>query len=105
MSYFKQLSTRYFSTAKKLGFTWMDLVKRTTREKVINKVIKYKMKKIKDDIKKDSVKIAIRKAKLDLKEGKLKATLLKEKEDMVRKEHEKIMKKQKQTADVLIFQR
>ena len=43
MNSFKQLSTRHFKDAKKLGFTWMDLVKRETRQKVISKVIEHKM--------------------------------------------------------------
>ena len=42
MNFFKQLSTRYLKDAKILGYTWMDLLKRGTRQKVINKVQKYK---------------------------------------------------------------
>ena len=38
MSFLKDLSTRYYKNAKQLNYTWMDLVKKTTREKVIDDV-------------------------------------------------------------------
>ncbi|KAL9966658.1 hypothetical protein ACROYT_G024769, partial [Oculina patagonica] len=38
----KQLSNSYLSDAKKIGYTWMDLVKKATRQKVINEIQKYK---------------------------------------------------------------
>ena len=49
MNFQKQLSNRYLKDAKILGYTWMDLLKRVTRQKVINKVIKYKSNKVIDD--------------------------------------------------------
>ena len=42
MNHLKELSTRYLNDAKSLGYTWIDLLKKTTRKKVINKVINYK---------------------------------------------------------------
>ena len=38
MNFLKDLSTRYYQDAKQLNYTWMDLVKKTTREKVIDDV-------------------------------------------------------------------
>ena len=35
----KNLSTNYLEDAKKLGYTWKDLLRKATRETVINKVI------------------------------------------------------------------
>ena len=39
MNFLKDLSTRYYKDAQKLNYTWMDLVKKTTRQKVIDDVI------------------------------------------------------------------
>ena len=41
MSFLKQLSTRYYKDARRLNYTWMDLVKKTTRQKVIDDVELY----------------------------------------------------------------
>ena len=47
MNFFKQLSTRYYNDAQTLNHTWMDLVKKTTRQKVIDDVIRFQnIKKI-----------------------------------------------------------
>ena len=45
MNILKQLSIRYLQTAKKLGYTWFDLLKRSTRHNVITKVHIYEAKK------------------------------------------------------------
>ena len=45
MNFLKQLSTRYYKDAEILGYTWIDLVKKATRQKVINKVINHKFTK------------------------------------------------------------
>ena len=39
MNFLKQLSTQYYKDAKKLGYTWIDLLKKETRQKAIRKVI------------------------------------------------------------------
>ena len=49
MNTFKQLSIRYLQTAKKLGYTWFDLLKRSTRHNVITKVHIYEAKKDADN--------------------------------------------------------
>ena len=36
------LSTRYLKDAKRLGYTWTDLLKKDARQKVIDKVQTYK---------------------------------------------------------------
>ena len=41
MSFFKRLST-YLDDAKKLGFTWRDLLRRGTRQNVINDIQRYR---------------------------------------------------------------
>ena len=41
MNFFQRLSTRYLNDAKTLGYTWMDLLKKETRQKVIKKVKRY----------------------------------------------------------------
>ena len=38
MSFLKNLSKQFYQDAKQLNHTWMDLVKKTTREKVIDDV-------------------------------------------------------------------
>ena len=86
----KILSERYLNDAKRLGYKWQDLLRKATRDKVIDKVIKFRDTETK--------KQAIRDAKL------------KKKTDKIKRAHEKIMKTEpktetKQTADVLIFQR
>ena len=45
MHILKQLSTRYLTDAKKLGYTWYDLLNKATRQTVIDKVNRYKAKK------------------------------------------------------------
>ena len=46
MSFLKDLSTRYYKDAKTLDYKWMDLVKKITRQKVIDDVILFKNIKI-----------------------------------------------------------
>ena len=67
MNFLKNLSTRYYSDAKTLNYTWMDLLKRTTRDKVINKVINNRMTKAINKAKRDSLEQIIKNAKFDKK--------------------------------------
>ena len=53
MNFLKDLSTRYYKDAKQLNYTWMDLVKKTTRQKVIDDVQLFQMIK---KAKKDTIK-------------------------------------------------
>ena len=83
MSFLKDLSTRYYKDAKTLDYKWMDLVKKTTREKVIDDVRLFKNIKM------------INKAEEDTIRNKIINKQLKEMEDKVKREHVKIMKQQK----------
>ena len=38
MSFLKNLSEQFYQDAKQLNYTWMDLVKKTTRDKAIDDV-------------------------------------------------------------------
>ena len=57
MSFLKDLSTRYYKDAKQLNYTWMDLVKKTTREKVIDDFRLFKNIKIMNKAEEDTKKI------------------------------------------------
>ena len=85
------LSKRYLDDAKRLGYKWSDLIKKETREKVINEVINLRMTE------------AIKKAKEDSKKQAKHDAILKKKMDKIKRMNEKIIGKQ--TVDVLIFQR
>ena len=56
MNFFKDLSTHYYKDAKTLNYTWMDLVKKTTRQKVIDDVQLFQIKKMIKKAKKDTIK-------------------------------------------------
>ena len=56
MSFLKDLSTRYYKDAKQLNYTWMDLVKKITRQKVIDDVQLFQIKKMIKKAKKDTIK-------------------------------------------------
>ena len=83
MSFLKRLSS-YLTDAKKIGYTWRDLVKKATRQNVINKVQKYKNDKILYD--------AI-KARVD---GAQKGLRLQQMEDEVKRNHKRLIRRQKQ---------
>ena len=76
MNFLKDLSTSYYKDARRLNYTWMDLVKKTTREKVIDDVRLFKNIKIMNKSKQD----------------KIKSKQLKMMEDEVKREHFKIIK-------------
>ena len=84
MNFLKDLSTRYYKDAKQLNYTWMDLVKKTTREKVIDDVRLFKNIKM------------INKAEEDTIRNKIIDKQLKKMEDEVKREHLEIMKQKKQ---------
>ena len=82
MSFLKNLSTHYYKNAKQLNYTWMDLVKKTTRDKVIGDVILFK-----------SIKL-MTKAETDTMKNKIWDKTLKEMEDKLKRENVKINKQQ-----------
>ena len=85
MNFFKDLSTRYYKDARRLNYTWMDLVKKTTRQKVIDDVILFQNIKM------------INKAEEDTIRNKIIDKQLKKMEDEVKREHVKIMKQKTKT--------
>ena len=89
MNFFKQLSTRYYNDAQTLNHTWMDLVKKTTRQKVIDDVIRFQNIKM------------INKAEEDTIRNKIIDKQLKKMEDEVKREHERIMKQQKPSTKIV----
>lgn len=84
MNFFKQLSTRYLKDAKILGYTWMDLIKKATRQEVINKVQSYKMNK--------AMNKEMNKAKKDTKYYERRKLIFQKKLDEIKREHERIKK-------------
>ena len=97
MNFFKELSSRYYLTAKKLGYSWMDLIKKVTREKVINKVINHKFTKSIKKAEKDSIKQTIRDTKFQQKMSKVREFDIKLKMDKIKRVNKKIMKKHLKT--------
>ena len=79
------LSKRYLDDAERLGYKWLDLIKKETREKVIGEVINLRMTE------------AIKKAKQDSKKEAKHDAKLKKKMDKINRMNEKIIGKQ--TAD------
>ena len=88
MSFLKNLSEQFYQDAKQLNYTWMDLVKKTTREKVIDDVRLLKNIEIMTKAEKDRMK------------NKLRGKILKEMEDKVKRENVKIMKPKTQIKQV-----
>ena len=101
MNFLKDLSTRYLKIAKKLGYTWRQLLKKETREKVIDKVIIHKMNESINKTKKDSIKQTIRDLRLQKMEDEIREFHLKQMEDEVKREHVKIMKQQKTKTEIV----
>ena len=85
MNFLKQLSTQYYKDAKKLDYTWIDLLKEATRQKVIRKVKHFKLMKAIKKTKKDITKQAIRDAQFQ------------QKIDEIERVHKNIMNKQPKT--------
>ena len=88
MSHFKQLSNRYYKIAKKLGYTWSDLVKKTTRQKVIDDVKLYQRIEI------------INKHKQDTIINKIRNKQYIEQLKKVKREHKRIMKQHKPSIKI-----
>ena len=89
MNFLKDLSTRYYSDAKTLNYTWMDLVKNTTRQKVIDDVELYQRIKIMDKHEQDTIINKIR--------NKQYIEQLKK----IKREHKRIMKQQKPSIKIV----
>ena len=88
MNFLKFLSTRYYKIAKKLGYTWSDLVKKTTRQKVIDDVELYQRIEI------------INKHEQDTIINKIRNKQYIEQLKKVKREHKRIMKQQKPSIKI-----
>ena len=106
MNFLKQLSTRYLQAAKKIGYTWMDLLKRTTRRKVINKVNEYQNKKAFNKARKVGINDAIRETNIQQMEDEVKKehirlireAHIRQMKDEVERKHTKLIKQQKKVS-------
>ena len=85
MNFLKQLSTLYLKDAKILGYTWMDLLKRTTRQKIINKVKKYQNNK-------KAINKVINKARKAGIYDAIRETHIQQMEDAIKKEHIRLIR-------------
>ena len=101
MRFLQQLSKLYYNEAKKLGYTWKDLLRKATRETVINKVIENKFKKSIDKAKRDTLKQTIRHhALLKQKKEEIKTFEYQRKLDEINKEHKRVMKQPTQKTKI-----
>lgn len=73
MSFLKELSTNYYNDAKKLDYKWIDLVKKSTRQQVLDDVEKFQNMKM------------INEARAQLERTKMIDKELKQMKDEVRK--------------------
>ena len=89
MSHLKLLSNRYYNDARTLNYTWMDLVKKATREKVIDEVQRFQLIKM------------INKAEEDTIINKIRDKQFKQKLKKFNREHERIMKQQKPSTKIV----
>ena len=89
MSYLKLLSNRYYNDARTLNYTWMDLVKKATRQKVIDEVQRFQLIKM------------INKAEEDTIMNKIRDKQFKQKLKKFKREHERIMKQQKPSTEIV----
>ena len=114
MNFLKKLSTRYLEDAKILGYTWMDLLRKATRQKIINKVKKHQNKKAINKMIKTRINDAIRETNIQQMEDAIqqenirliRESHIRQRKNEVKRKHDKLIKKQqKQTADVIIFKR
>ena len=101
MRFLQQLSKLYYNEAKKLVYTWKELLRKATRETVINKVIENKFKKSIDKAKRDTLKQTIRDhALLKQKEEEIKTFEYQRKLDEINKEHKRVMKQPTQKTKI-----
>ena len=89
MTFLKELSNRYYNDARTLNYTWMDLVKKTTRQKVIDEVKRFQHIKM------------INKAEEDTIINKIRDKQFKQKLKKFNREHERIMKQQKPSTKIV----
>ena len=80
MSFLKQLSNRYYNDAKLIGFTWLDLVRKSTRGTTINEIKRFQHIKM------------INKAEENTLKNKLRDKEFRKKLKKFKREHERIMK-------------
>ena len=83
MNYLQILSNRYYNDARTLNYTWMDLVKKETRQKVIDEVKRFQLIKM------------MNKAEEDTNRNKIHDKQFRKKFKKVKREYERIMKQQK----------
>ena len=80
MNHLQLLSNRYYNNARTLNYTWMDLVKKATRQKVIDEVQRFQLIKM------------INKAEEDTIRNKIHDKQFRQKLKKFKREHERIMK-------------
>ena len=79
MSFLQNLSKQFYQEAKELNYTWLDLVRKTTRNKVIDDVRRLKKIKMFSKIEEDTIR------------NKIMDKLLTEMEDKIKRKHFEIM--------------
>ena len=89
MSYLKLLSNRYYIEARTLKYTRMELVKKATRQKLIDEVQRFQLIKM------------INKAEEDTIINKIRDKQFKQKLKKFKREHERIMKQQKPSTEIV----
>ena len=89
MNHLQLLSNRYYNDARTLNYTWMDLVKEATRQKVIDEVQRFQLIKM------------INKAEEDTIINKIRDKQFKQKLKKFKIEHERIMKQQKPSTNIV----
>ena len=80
MNHLQLLSNRYYNDGRTLNYTWMDLVKKATRQKVIDEVQRFQLIKM------------INKAEEDTIRNKIHDKQFRQKLKKFKREHERIMK-------------
>ena len=89
MSFLKQLSNHYYNDAKLLGFTWPDLVRKSTRETTISNIKLFQITKM------------INKAEEDTIRNKIHDKQFRQKLKKFKRERERIMKQQKPSTKIV----
>ena len=89
MNHLQLLSNRYYNDARTLNYTWMDLVKKATQQKVINEVKRFQLIKM------------INKAEEDTIRNKIHDKQFRQKLKKVKREYERIMKQRKPSIKIV----
>ena len=89
MNHLQLLSNRYYNDARTLNYTWMDLVKKATRQKVIDEVKRFQLIKMMSKAEEDTIK------------NKIHDKQFRQKLKKVKREYERIMKQQKPSIKIV----